>query len=81
MADVTVGVVGLGSIGRAVAELASGFGCRVVATRRRMARLRSRPCDDGQPLPSVDEVRSRILPPDACRSCSPTATSSSSPCR
>ena len=36
MRDITVGVVGLGSIGRAVAALASGFGCRVVATRRRM---------------------------------------------
>ena len=34
--DVTVGIVGLGSIGRAVAELASAFGCRVIATRRRM---------------------------------------------
>ena len=32
--DVTVGIVGLGSIGRAVAELASAFGCRVVAVRR-----------------------------------------------
>ena len=32
--DVTVGIVGLGSIGRAVADLALGFGCRVVATRR-----------------------------------------------
>jgi len=33
--DVTVGIVGLGSIGRAVGALASGFGCRVVAVRRR----------------------------------------------
>jgi phosphoglycerate dehydrogenase-like enzyme len=33
--DVTVGIVGLGSIGRAVAALASAFGCRVIATRRR----------------------------------------------
>ncbi|MGZ8502645.1 MAG: NAD(P)-dependent oxidoreductase, partial [Candidatus Limnocylindrales bacterium] len=33
--DVTVGVIGLGSIGRAVATLASAFGCRVVAVRRR----------------------------------------------
>ena len=32
--DVTVGIVGLGSIGRAVASLASSFGCRVVAVRR-----------------------------------------------
>jgi phosphoglycerate dehydrogenase-like enzyme len=33
--DVTVGIVGLGSIGQAVAALAGAFGCRVVATRRR----------------------------------------------
>jgi phosphoglycerate dehydrogenase-like enzyme len=33
--DVTVGIVGLGSIGRAVADLALAFGCRVIATRRR----------------------------------------------
>jgi phosphoglycerate dehydrogenase-like enzyme len=33
--DVTVGIVGLGSIGRAVGALARAFGCRVVATRRR----------------------------------------------
>jgi phosphoglycerate dehydrogenase-like enzyme len=33
--DVTVGIVGLGSIGRAVGMLASAFGCRVVAVRRR----------------------------------------------
>lgn len=32
--DVTVGIVGLGSIGRAVATLATAFGCRVIATRR-----------------------------------------------
>jgi phosphoglycerate dehydrogenase-like enzyme len=34
MADLTVGVVGLGSIGRRVAELALTFGSRVIATRR-----------------------------------------------
>jgi phosphoglycerate dehydrogenase-like enzyme len=33
--DVTVGIVGLGSIGRAVASLATAFGCRVIAVRRR----------------------------------------------
>ncbi len=32
--DMTIGIVGLGSIGRAVAELATAFGCRVIATRR-----------------------------------------------
>ncbi|MEO8625878.1 MAG: D-2-hydroxyacid dehydrogenase [Candidatus Limnocylindrales bacterium] len=35
MRDVTIGVVGLGSIGRRVAELAIKFGCRVVAIRRK----------------------------------------------
>jgi phosphoglycerate dehydrogenase-like enzyme len=35
LGDVTVGIVGLGSIGRAVASLATAFGCRVIATRRR----------------------------------------------
>ena len=34
MRELTVGVVGFGSIGRAVAELAATFGCRVIATRR-----------------------------------------------
>jgi phosphoglycerate dehydrogenase-like enzyme len=34
--DVTVGIVGLGSIGRAVGALATAFGCRVVAVRRRV---------------------------------------------
>jgi phosphoglycerate dehydrogenase-like enzyme len=33
--DVTVGIVGLGSIGHAVGSLATAFGCRVIATRRR----------------------------------------------
>jgi phosphoglycerate dehydrogenase-like enzyme len=37
MRDITVGIVGLGSIGRAVAALASSFGCRVIATRRQGA--------------------------------------------
>ncbi len=34
--DVTIGIVGLGSIGHAVASLAAAFGCRVIATRRRV---------------------------------------------
>jgi len=34
LADVTVGIVGLGSIGRRVARLSLAFGCRVVATKR-----------------------------------------------
>ncbi len=47
--DVTVGIVGLGSIGRAVGALATAFGCRVVAVRRR-------PDADG--APADDEERS-----------------------
>ena len=52
--DVTVGIVGFGSIGSAVAELASAFGCRVIATppaRGRGRRARR---------PGVD----RVLPPE-----------------
>jgi phosphoglycerate dehydrogenase-like enzyme len=47
--DITVGIVGLGSIGRAVAALATGFGCRVIATRRRAD-------DDAPAQPGVDVV-------------------------
>jgi phosphoglycerate dehydrogenase-like enzyme len=36
MRDITVGIVGLGSIGRAVAERALSFGARVVAMRRQV---------------------------------------------
>jgi phosphoglycerate dehydrogenase-like enzyme len=36
--DVTVGIVGYGSIGQAVASLASAFGARVIATRRNPGR-------------------------------------------
>jgi phosphoglycerate dehydrogenase-like enzyme len=49
--DVTVGIVGLGSIGRAVGALATAFGCRVVAVRRR--------ADEGsRPSATDDESRS-----------------------
>ena len=44
--DVTVGIVGLGSIGRAVGALATAFGCRVVAVRRRA---------DGGPAPVAED--------------------------
>ncbi len=47
--DVTVGIVGLGSIGRAVGALATAFGCRVVAVRRR-------PEADGTTDATGDEV-------------------------
>jgi phosphoglycerate dehydrogenase-like enzyme len=50
--DVTVGIVGLGSIGRAVGALATAFGCRVVAVRRRgdAGSAPSGPDEDGRPL-------------------------------
>jgi phosphoglycerate dehydrogenase-like enzyme len=50
--DVTVGIVGLGSIGRAVGELASAFGCRVVAVRRR--------ADAGSESGSSDDPERRL---------------------
>jgi phosphoglycerate dehydrogenase-like enzyme len=56
--DVTVGIVGLGSIGRAVGALATAFGCRVVAVRRRSEQGSGSPSgdegsgatDDGEPM-------------------------------
>jgi phosphoglycerate dehydrogenase-like enzyme len=49
---VTVGIVGLGSIGRAVGALATAFGCRVVAVRRRgeAGTTASGPDDEGRQL-------------------------------
>jgi phosphoglycerate dehydrogenase-like enzyme len=62
--DVTVGVVGLGSIGRAVASLATAFGCRVVAVRRRgeAGSAASGPDEDGNPL--GDLVLDRVGGPE-----------------
>jgi phosphoglycerate dehydrogenase-like enzyme len=57
--DVTVGIVGLGSIGRAVGALATAFGCRVVAVRRRagpgseVEAAASDSGDDGRPLGEI----------------------------
>jgi phosphoglycerate dehydrogenase-like enzyme len=62
MADVTIGIVGLGSIGRRVAELALTMGSRVVATRRRTS-------TDVQPTIATDEDEIEalidMLPADA----------------
>ena len=61
MRDVTIGIVGLGSIGRAVADLAGAFGARVVAVRRDA---------DADPGPAATNTDPRIegidlvLPPD-----------------
>lgn len=54
--DVTVGVIGYGSIGQAVAELASAFGCRVMAVRRHAER-------DAEN--ATDQAHRQVLGPDA----------------
>ena len=54
--DVTVGIVGLGSIGRAVGALATAFGCRVVATRRRPERSGDAADAGSADQPSFGEV-------------------------
>ena len=63
--DVTVGIVGLGSIGRAVAGLATAFGCRVVAVRRRGdAGSSSDPSEDGE-RGAGDVTLDRVGGPDS----------------
>jgi phosphoglycerate dehydrogenase-like enzyme len=58
--DLTVGIVGLGSIGRSVAALASAFGCRVIAIRRHTDAGTERTArdvdDDGFGSPKLDRV-------------------------
>jgi phosphoglycerate dehydrogenase-like enzyme len=62
--DVTVGIVGLGSIGRAVGALATAFGCRVIATRRR-AESGAAAADGAGDEPFLGSVMlDRVLPPD-----------------
>jgi phosphoglycerate dehydrogenase-like enzyme len=61
--DVTVGIVGLGSIGRAVGSLATAFGCRVIATRRRTA-VDSSPAAPDPDGPAGDVKLDRLLTPD-----------------
>jgi len=60
MRDITVGIVGLGSIGQEVARLASAFGARVIATRK------ERPGATGAAAhpPGVAEVLPPYLLPD-----------------
>ena len=62
--DVTVGIVGLGSIGRAVGALATAFGCRVIATRRR-AEAGAAAADGAGDEPFLGSVMlDRVLPPE-----------------
>jgi phosphoglycerate dehydrogenase-like enzyme len=62
--DVTVGIVGLGSIGRAVGALGTAFGCRVVATRRR-PEAGTHATDGGGDEPFLGSLMlDRVLPPE-----------------
>jgi phosphoglycerate dehydrogenase-like enzyme len=64
--ELTIGIVGYGSLGRSVASLASAFGARVIALRRRPtsaeAARRGAP-DDGDDFP-YEAVVDRVLGPD-----------------
>jgi len=64
--DVTVGIVGLGSIGRAVGALATAFGCRVIATRRRAAADAGATSsgDEGDELPLGQLMLERVMGPE-----------------
>ncbi|HYM83250.1 MAG TPA: D-2-hydroxyacid dehydrogenase [Candidatus Dormibacteraeota bacterium] len=61
--DVTVGIVGLGSIGRAVGALATAFGCRVIASRRRVDGSDEGLAADGE-RPLGEVMLDRVLSPD-----------------
>jgi len=65
--ELTVGIVGYGSIGRAVAALAAAFGARVIALRRnpdRSIQASSATPDDAFP---VEPAPQRIMGPDGLR--------------
>ncbi|HTS15555.1 MAG TPA: D-2-hydroxyacid dehydrogenase [Candidatus Sulfotelmatobacter sp.] len=59
--DVTIGIVGLGSIGQAVASLATAFGCRVIATRRSAAGSTAEDADEALVPPARLDL---VLPPE-----------------
>jgi phosphoglycerate dehydrogenase-like enzyme len=61
--DVTVGIVGLGSIGRAVGSLASAFGCRVIAIRRGADGGEAIAAGDGLDEPERRYVPDRVTGP------------------
>ncbi|MCJ7710451.1 MAG: D-2-hydroxyacid dehydrogenase [Chloroflexi bacterium] len=62
--DVTIGIVGLGSIGRAVGALGTAFGCRVMATRRR-PEAGSHATDGAGDEPFLGSMMlDRVLPPE-----------------
>jgi phosphoglycerate dehydrogenase-like enzyme len=66
--ELTIGIVGYGSLGRSVASLASAFGARVVAMRRRLDATDVRPtgdptADDGEVFP-LEPRLDRLVGPD-----------------
>lgn len=66
--ELTVGVVGYGSLGRSVASLASAFGARVIAMRRRPDAAEARPVGDpgtdGDDVFPFEPRLDRIVGPD-----------------
>jgi phosphoglycerate dehydrogenase-like enzyme len=66
--ELTIGIVGYGSLGRAVASLASAFGARVIAMRRRATEVEASPAgaDDADAFPVEPRVE-RIVGPDGLR--------------
>lgn len=67
--ELTIGIVGYGSLGRAVASLASAFGARVIAMRRRPTEgdpAPGGPADDPDAFPFEPRV-DRIVGPEALR--------------
>jgi phosphoglycerate dehydrogenase-like enzyme len=66
--ELTIGIVGYGSLGRSVASLASAFGSRVIAMRRRPDAGETRPAhdpgaDDGDVFPFEPRL-DRLVGPD-----------------
>lgn len=62
--DVTVGIVGLGSMGRAVGALATAFGCRVIAVRRRAAAGTAAAVGELEELPLGEAMLERVDGPE-----------------
>ena len=63
--ELTIGIVGYGSLGQSVASLASAFGSRVIALRRRptvVEAARSARADDGEGFP-FEPVVDRVVGP------------------
>jgi phosphoglycerate dehydrogenase-like enzyme len=61
--DLTIGIVGYGSLGRAVASLAGAFGSRVIAMRRR-PEAPDEPAPDGDDAFPCPPKLDRVLGPD-----------------